>query len=174
MAGLPLITLPDFETLILDRLKLCCDEIMGSTTRAFRLPPANALPPSAFPVCYALPGPMVDPVPMETIGAGSITVTRQYVIRLLGSPIANSMDASAQAGNQGFIDLTPYMNAFRQYFMGHPKLQTTTLDALRYMHGQLSYIENGITQAPAPGGVDHFALEPTLTITMRAQISTLA
>jgi len=174
MAGLPLITLPDFEALVLDRLELCCQEIMGSTENVFRLPPANALPPDRFPFCYPLVGAMVDPVPIETNGAGSITVTRVYGIRLLGSPVASVNDEPDNEGSRGLIDLVPYFNRFRQYFMGHPKLQTTTEDALRYMSGQLSYIEGGQVVRPAPGGVEHWAIEPNLTITMKAQVSTLA
>jgi hypothetical protein len=175
MSGpLPLLTLPDFEALVLDRLALCCAEIMASTERVFRHPPGNAMPPDRFPFCYPLVGAMIDPLPLETNGAGSVTVARSYAIRLLGSPVANSMDASAQQGNQGFIDLEPYFNRFRQYFIGHPKLETTTLGSLRYMTGQLSYIESGTVVRFAPGGIEHYAIEPGLTITMKAQVSTLA
>lgn len=173
MSGpLPLITLPDFETLVVDRLALCCAEISG--VKVFKQPPVNALPPEAFPICYTLVGPMLEPIPLEAVGAGRVATIQDYVIRLLGDPVGNTLDNSATDGAQGLVNLLPYFNRFRQYFIGHPALQTTTLDSLRYMSGQLLFTHSGLIERPGPGGADHFAIDFTLTIAMSAQVSTLA
>jgi hypothetical protein len=169
---LPLITLPDFETLVVDRLELCNQAIGGLTV--FKQPPVNALPPQVFPICYTLVGPMLTPIPIETIGAGQITVIRDYVVRVFGDPVGSTLDNSPTAGAQGLVDLLPWFNRFRQYFIGHPKLETTTLGALNYMTGQLVLLDGGLSEKPAPGGADHFAIDITLTIAMRVQVSTLA
>jgi hypothetical protein len=167
---LPLITLPDFETMVLDRLALNCAEIPG--VKVFRLPPAYAL--EEFPACYTLVGAMQTPLPIETMGSGRVGVQRLYVIRVLGSPATNTIDNVDGAGTQALIDLVPYFALFRNYFVGHPMLETTTLGSLQYMIGQLSYSDLGIVERPAPGGVMHFAIEISLVITMQTQVSTLA
>lgn len=172
MAGLPLITLPDFETLVIDRLYLCCQEISGLTV--FKLPPANALNLNQFPMCYALVGSMLQPVPVDTIGAGQVQVQRDYVVRLFGDPVGSTLDNSTTDGAQGLVNLLPYFNRLRQYFIGHPKLETTTLGALQYIAGQLLLMDAGFVIHPAPGGADHFAIDLTLTVAMRAQVSQLA
>jgi len=172
MAGLPLITLPDFETLVIDRLFLCSQNISGLTV--FKQPSANALNANQFPMCYTLVGPMLASIPVDTVGAGQIQVIRDYVVRLFGDPVASTLDNSATTGAQGLVNLLPYFNALRQFFIGHPKLQTTTLDALQYMAGQLLLSDSGLVIHQAPGGGDHFAIDLTLTITMRAQVNQLA
>ncbi len=173
MSGpLPLITLPDFETLVIDRLYLCCQEIPGLTV--FKLPPSIALEPGVFPICYPLVSTLTSPVPIETVGAGVITRTREYIVRIQGDPVASTQDNTVRGGAQGLINLLPYFNAGYQYFIGHPKLETATLDSLRYMNGQLLIYDTGFTEQPAPGGTDHFTINFVLTITMKAQVSTLA
>lgn len=173
MSGpLPLITLPDFETLVIDRLYACCLEIVGLTV--FKLPPSFALNTNQFPACYALVGPMTNPIPIEQMGAGSITVVRDYVIRLIGDPMGSTIDNSATEGTSGLVNLLPYFNKLRSYFMGHPSLQTTTLDSLRYIAEQILISDSGFVIHQGSGGADHFAIDLTLTITMRAQLSTLA
>lgn len=172
MSGLPLITLPDFETLIIDRLFLCCQEIPGLSV--FRLPPVIALTPEVFPICYPLVGPMTTAVPVESVGSGVITRTRDYVIRVLGDPVPETFEDSARGGSTGLSNLLPYFNALYSYFVGHPKLQTTTLDALRYMNRQMLISDGGFAQGEAPGGTMHFTINLVLTITMKAQVTTLA
>jgi hypothetical protein len=172
-APLPLLPLPDFETMVLDRLYLCCQEITG-LNKVFRLPPANALNAESFPICYPLVGAVTEPFPISSDGAGRFKVARSYVLRVLGSPATNTVDNSATAGTQALIDLVPFFNRFRSYFMGHPSLETTTLGALQYMSDQLLYSDLGIVNRPAPGDIQHFAIEITLVITMQAQVKTLA
>jgi hypothetical protein len=172
VAGLPLITLPDFETLVVDRLYLCCQEISGLTV--FKQPPVNALNLNQVPFSYAFVGPMQSPIPAETVGAGQIQVVRDYVIRLFGDPAENTLDNSPTAGAQGLVNLLPYFNMLRSFFIGHPKLETTTLGALRYMSGQLLLSDGGLTEHMAPGGARHFAIDLTLTLAMRAEVSTLS
>lgn len=172
-SALPLVTLPDFETLVLDRLALNCAEITG-INQVFRLPPSFALPPEKFPICYPLVGAMADSIPMESSGSGRVQSTRTYVLRLLGSPATNTLDNTTDQGAQAIIDLVPFFNRFRSYFMGHQKLETTTLGSLQYMSGQLLYLDSGVVTRPAPGGVDHFAIEINLTLTMQAQVNTFA
>lgn len=173
MSGLPIPTLPDFEAMVLDRLELCNNEIAG-LNKVFRQPPSFALDTGTFPCAYTLIGTMPGSIPAPEQQAGAITVTRDYVIRVLGDPVPSTLDNTATAGAQGLIDITPFFNRYRAYFLGHPKLQTTTLTGLRYMHGQLAYLDEGIKTAPAPGGVEHFCIDVILTISMRAQLNTLA
>ena len=178
MSGpLPLITLPDFETLVIDRLYACCSEINELTSAkmsVFKMSPSFALNPSQFPACFSFVGAMTTPTPIEQIGSGVNTRVRDYVIRILGDPYGSTIDNNATEGAQGPINLLPYFNAMYSYFLGHPSLQTTALDSLRYIAEQILMSDSGFVIRPAPGGADHFAIDFTLTITMRAQISTLA
>jgi hypothetical protein len=173
MAGLPLITLPDFETLVVSRLQICYGLITG-VNKSFMLPPANEQHPDSIPFAYTLVGAMTENVPMELVGGGQITIPRTYVARLVGGPAAGSIDNAASDGAQALVDLLPFFARFRSYFIGHPKLQTDTLDALQYMRGQLAMNDGGFVTRPAPGGIDHLCIEWSLTITMSAQVSTLA
>jgi hypothetical protein len=174
MSGpLPLITLPDFETLVVERLYLCCQEISGLTV--FKLAPVNSLPPETFPICYPWVAPMTESIPIETNGAGSITVKRDYVVRIQGDPVPSTQDNSTRGGAQGLVNLLPYFNLVRQYFIGHPKLETTTLGSLQYMSGQLTLYDGGFAEQPGPGGgTDHFTINIPLSITMKCQVATLA
>lgn len=173
MSGpLPLIVLPDFETLVIDRLFLCCSEISG--LKVFKQSPVNALNANQIPFCYAFVGPMLEPTPVQAVGAGQITSFQDYVIRVFGDPVGSTLDNSATDGAQGLVNLLPYFSLFRSYFVGHPKLETTTEGALRYMSGQLLFTHGGVVEHPAPGGAMHFAIDFTLTIGMRAEVSQLA
>lgn len=169
---LPILALPDFESLTLDRLALCNAEITG-LHKVFRQPPGNELPAEAYPCCYVLIGQMPIQIPSQM--AGSYTVTRNYIVRVLGSTAEGTLDNSATAGAQGLVDITPFFSRFRNYYLGHPQLQTTTLDSLQYVFSQLLYSDGeGLVTRPAPGGTNHFAIDITLTITHRAQLQTLA
>jgi hypothetical protein len=88
MATLP----PDFETLVIQRLYICNQEILAGAGRAYQLPPANPPGIGEFPIMYAEVGPMLQAVPRADSSAGKFMVERNYTIKTAVASLENTED----------------------------------------------------------------------------------
>jgi hypothetical protein len=168
---------PELTDLVLNRLKISCREVTG-IKQTFRLPPTLPVSQDDLPCAYTIPRGMTAPIPVNT--AGSATVSRLYVVRVLVSPLTNGMDASNE-GSQALADVVPYMDRFMAYFLEHPRLDTDggiavdgavteSLRALSWLDEDVLYQDSGPVERPL-GGVVYAALDISLTITMRGRLT---
>lgn len=169
--------LPDFETLVVDRLYLIYHQIEGFKRREKR-EPVTAFGWNDVPAVYTLIGPMTNAIPADT--AGSYVVTRTYIVRVLGRPLATTNDVKRGAGAKALADLLPFFARLRNYFLWHPLLEVGSpedagyLEALAYLRNQIRFQDSGEGDVAGPGGIPHLAMDLTLTLDMGAAVDGLA
>jgi len=161
------LAVPDFEELILDRLAACVAEIEGIRT-VVRQPPATPPEVGMLPMAYGIVGPMLEAVPIVT--SSSIIVKRNYVIVVLVETYDSTSDVKSDRNGAVFVTApVPYFARFRSYFALHPRLETNSLAALRYMHKDITFKDDGIEDLNGPGGT-YAGLKVTIATEMRADI----
>lgn len=162
-------TLPDFESAVLDRIFLCWKDIAtANTVKAYRLPPSHSFDINSFPNVMTIPAPMNQPIP--AIASGLITVSRNYISRLFICPWPQGDDPS-DTGSQPYLKAILWINIVRNYFLDKPRLQTSSLPALQYMFQDLQFTDSAVIDRPDPGGVKCAAIDFTLATSMRAPLS---
>jgi len=166
-------TIPDFEKLVTDRLFLILDSEIEGLKSVFKHPPVYSIGVTETPLAYVLVGAMLNPIPVDT--AGSVTVKRTYVVRILGMPVPANSERPNKEGSKGLVDLLPFIARMRDYLTEHPRLQTSKLAGLAYIYQQIEFTDSGLSVVQlGAGGIEHFAIDFTLTITMRASTKALA
>lgn len=172
-------SVPDLQTPVIDRLFAIYGRLMPSGIQSrSRLEPANASGANDVPLVYTLVGGLQSPVPANR--GGSVTTTRLYIARLLGSPLASAGDTERGEGNSGIAALVPFIAVFYSYFLTHPLLElgevgdTDYLGPLSvegaFMTQDLQITDVGPGDVAGPGGLPHYALDFNLYITMRASV----
>lgn len=165
-------TLPDFETLVIERLVVCLGEIPGIRFVSEN-PPTLKAGISDTPYAFPLVGAMLSSIPQQADGAGRVVVTRIYTVKVFGVPTNDDKDGARGMGSLGYKALRLLMAPIRQYWTDHPFLETTTGDkstGLRYMKEPLTYQEAGIEDDQAEG---RYVLRFNLTISMSDRITTV-
>jgi hypothetical protein len=163
---------PDFETMIVQRLFACAKDIAG-IGRAYQLAPS--MPPGIgeFPITWVEIGPMLQPVPRQDGSAGKFMVERNYTVK---TAVA-SLESVTDLDNLGVDALNanlPWFAILRNYYLLHPRLETSTLPPLDYMVRDVHYTDTGNAQITSPGGVPYVGVLSTLTIAMTAAISRIS
>lgn len=158
-------TLPDFETLVIERLVVNLGEISG-IRYVLENPPVGPVGVSDTPYAFPLVGAMVNSIPEQTRGAGRIVVTRNYPIIIEAQKGESDTDGSRGQGSKGYKALRELIAPVREYFLTHPLLQTDAgdnTDPLQYMHGDLTFQEQGIEDR-----FGRYALRINLIVSMSA------
>jgi hypothetical protein len=164
-------TLPDFETLVIERLVVCLGEISG-INYVLENPPVGEVGLSSVPYAFPLVGAMVNTIPEQTRGAGRLVVTRNYPIIIEADKGERDQDGTRGEGSKGYRALRLLIAPIREYFLTHPLLQTDAgdnTDPLSYMHGDLAFQEQGIEDR-----FGRYALRINLIVTMSAVNTTTA
>lgn len=164
-------TIPDFETLVIERLVICLGEITGINA-VFENPPTLDAGISSVPYAFPLVGAMVGSVPATT--AGRVIVTRTYTVKVLGSSVDKDKDGAAGIGSTGYRALRLLIAPIRDYFMKNASLETNAgrnINKLRYIQQQIAYQEGGIDLDANEG---RYVLRFNLTVTMGAESKRLA
>lgn len=172
-------SVPDMQTPVIDRLYAIYGKLLTSgIKRRERLEPATALGTKDLPLVYTLVGGLQSPVPANK--GGSVTTTRLYIARVLGSPLGSANDTQRGAGNSGINALVPFIAVFYSYFLTHPMLELgeygdddylgpLSVDGA-FMTQDLQITDVGPGDVAGPGGLPHYALDFNLYITMRASV----
>jgi hypothetical protein len=148
---------------ILDRLKLCNEEVSGVTT-ALRLQPTKPISPAALPLVYVRPLGMSDDTSRSS---GQYVVPRRYQIVCL---VGLSQGATLDYGEEGSALLAavmPFLDAFTDYYMGHPHLNTATLGDLDRIESDVKIIDAGPEIFKAVDGQEYAGVRPIITIAER-------
>jgi hypothetical protein len=163
-------TLPDFETDLLERYYQIFLEIPsagGDTLKAFRNPPVHQLGDAELPCIYPLIGEMRDFYPSVGLGTGVVEIQRDSTWRLLGSPLQSVNELDKETGAQAFVNINLYFAIVREYLFNHPRLETSTQNAFGYLVQSIQYRDSGIVIRQAPSGIDHFAIDWTIRVTLQ-------
>lgn len=163
-------TLPDFETLVIERLVICLGEISAINT-VFVNPPIAPVGVSDAPYAFPLVGAMVNSIPVQATGAGRVVVTRNYPITVASSSMTKDTDGTRPNGSKGYEALRLLVAPIREYFLTHASLETDAgggMNKLQYIQGQIIYQEQGIVQDRDEG---RYALQITLTVSMGATLT---
>lgn len=165
-------TIPDFETLILDRLEICNGEIKqaGDAKRVYRLPPVFALDVGECPALAVRPGRMRNRLPANS--QRQAEVKRDYVVEVIALPLGNTQDTGSK-GADALAAASLLFAKLRNYYMNHRRLETdgTTqakLAGLQYMNYDIEFDDGGFVVAKAPGGAEHIGIEFAITTSMSA------
>lgn len=164
-------TIPDFETVVIERLVVCLREITGINFVSEN-PPTLDAGISDVPYAFPLVGPMVSAVPATT--AGRVIITRIYTVKVLGKSLDQDKDGARGEGSIGYEALRLLMAPIRDYFMKNASLETNAgrnLNKLRYIQSQITYQEAGIEADAAEG---RYVLRFNLTVSMGALSKRLA
>lgn len=164
-------TIPDFETLVIERLVVCLREI---TQIAFVSENPTLMDAGISDVPYAFPlvGAMVSPVPATA--AGHIVIDRIFTIKVFGVTGDKDKDGARGAGSSGYKQLRMLMAPLRTYFMEHASLETNAgnkVNKLQYIQRQIAYQEGGIE---FDGNEGRYVLRFNLTVSMGAKVTRLA
>jgi hypothetical protein len=166
-------TIPDFETLVIERLVQCLNEIDG-INMVFENPPLLPVGISDVPFAYPQVGQMVNSIPNQQFGAGRVVVTRSYPVKVYGPTGDGDKDGDRGVGSIGYRALRLLIAPIRNYFTTHPLLQTDAgnkVNPLAGMHQDLAFTEGGIEYDQTEG---RYVLRFDLTITMSAVNRTTA
>jgi len=161
-----MVAVPDFDTLVLDRLYLCNQEIATASQGepVYRLPPVNMQ--LVLPLFYTTLGGMLTPV--QSGYWGEVQFARNYIIMALLWPFGAAVDD----GNEGADIMTlgaSYPNKFMDYYLNHPLLTTAALGPLAYVD-EFSIQDSGFIPKISIGGSNYEAIAITLAVRMRAEI----
>jgi len=165
--------LPDFETLVIERLTINLSEIVGIKT-VFENPPSMKAGVSDAPFAFPLVGGMVNSIPQQTTGSGRLVVTRNYPVSVFGIKLEQDADGERGEGAKGYKALRLLIAPVREYFMTHASLETDAgdkLDKLQYIQQQITLQEQGIALDDKE---NRYVLQFTLTVSMGATIKRLA
>jgi hypothetical protein len=167
-------TIPDFETLTVQRLQINAQEIAGMG-RVYELGASLPAEIGELPVANISFGPLKQPIPLGSEGAGQVIVVRDYAIELAVTPVGTAFDVG-NIGSSALSIVLPWFAIVRDYFMSHPRLQTdginvAALGALRYLHGDLSFADSGMITITPAGGAALLGIKFTLTIAHRGIVS---
>lgn len=155
----------DLESTFIDRLTLCHREITG-IKRVDKTPPAQVIDNADLPAVYHLIGPMTgDDVPASGDDMGAVTIARRYIARLLVHPALMGGDIY-QSGAEANIKALPFFALFRNYYLQHPRLSTSTLQELGLAQ-DIKFRDSGLVIRPGPGGANYHVIDFTLTIAAR-------
>lgn len=160
-------TIPDFETLVIQRLVVCLGEITGIRFVSEN-PPTLDAGISDVPYAFPLVGQMINAIPTQQYGAGRVVVTRIFTVKVLGVTGDKDKDGARGIGSAGYKALRLLIAPIRQYWADHPRLQTdegSKLNELVNMHQDLLFQEGGIEYDANEG---RYVLRFNLTITMSA------
>lgn len=162
-------TLPDFETTVLDRLELCNTDILGAG-HVWRLPPTYEKNPSIVPMVYAYPRAMREPILNRAGSAGQVVVVRDYLMAVFIAPVTPRDDINAGEGMKALKDAVPYFATFRDYYVSaHPDLSTATLPGLGLARA-LQYVDGGMDWTlVGPNGTVWVGFVITLTLALRGE-----
>lgn len=175
--------IPDFESLIVARLRLNNREIQTANPTKLKTPftqlPSGAVDMGAFPFAAVRVGAMKNQIPNTS--AGQLIVIRDYIIHLPVAPRDNTSDTGSQGADALTVTL-PMFAIIRNYYLSHPRLETdgtiseqpTPLSALQYIHQDILFTDGGMLEMPTPGGVMYVGISYTLTIGMRGLVSRTA
>lgn len=154
---------PDLETAIIQRLFACNQEIIGTSGRVYQQAPA--IPPGIgeFPIMYSELGPILGSLPRQNDSAGRYRVERNYTVKLAVSPLETVTDID-NLGADALNNTLPWFSILRNYFLSHPRLETSALPALPYIDRDIHYIETGNAQIVSPGGTSYVGIVVTLNI----------
>ena len=162
-------TLPDFQTAVFNRLYECYQEIQTanpSILKVMKYPPGTTVGLSEFPLVFTLLGRLRTPVPQESEGAGHVTLDRAFRVVVCGYPTSNDTPDS-NGYSTGYVHLMPYVSVFESYFIENPYLKISNTK-LQYLALGVDLVTGDIARTAMPGGVEHFAFEISLGISMRA------
>jgi hypothetical protein len=167
-------TIPDFQTLVCDRLYTIYGKIAGIQRRE-KYPPSFTIGLNDVPMLYTIVGNVLDPYPNRR--AGSFTIRRTYVVRLVGEPLGQSQDTARGAGARGYAALVPFIAVVYGYFLNHPLLEVGEVgDAdyegpLQYMMQDVLITDTGVIDEQAPGGLSNYTVDFPLIIEMRSNLT---
>lgn len=163
-------TIPDFETTLLDRLALCNTDILGAG-HVWRLPPTYAKDVGEYPMVYAEPKGMREPIPNRSRSGGEVVVNRDYLISVFIAPTAPMDELQQRKGAVALDKASTYLATFRDYYVNlHADLSTATLPGLGLAQA-LQYSETGLVpNLIGPGGTQWTGFVITLTLAMRGEL----
>lgn len=164
----------DPQDRILTRLAICHLEITG-IQRTWKTPPSIKLMMTDLPCVYFLVGGLVDTIPAGQ--AGTVTITRSYIARLLVSTFGVA-DADSEDGAIANQLALPFYARFANYYLTHPRLHTDGVheDALEELVGLSSdiiFTDSGLIPRVGPGGSEFAAIDFTLQISMKMNVESL-
>jgi hypothetical protein len=168
-------SLPDFETAIVNRLYLNNLEI-GGFKRVLMQSPIMPLEIGEYPAAMVRVGALRQPIP--TTAPGQVQISRDYIIELPIAPYITSQDTKNQGADVLGLVL-PWFAIVRNYYLNHPRLHTdgtptnAAQPALPWIHGDIFFTDSGVVQMPVSGGVTFLGVLYTLSITCRALVTTI-
>jgi hypothetical protein len=146
---------------ILTRLQLNHAEISG-IVRSFKLPPSMPIQASELPAVYAQPGGMTAVAPRTS--AGQAVISRRYRAAVC---VAEFHRASTDSGNDGdpaFGAVHPFIDLFINYWLAHPRLNTSLLGDLEWIVQDISFQDSGAVRIIGPGGGEYAGFTMDYTI----------
>lgn len=150
---------------IMERLQVCWSEVAG-IMRAYVYEPEVAIQPADLPAVF----PVVlgrQRVSAPTTSPGHYTLEREFMYRVLLAPAQMASVESADMG--AVIDeiAVLFIDNPTDYFLAHPRLETSRDGALQGLLQDLTIQDSGPVMRFGPGGAQFRAIDYTFVITER-------